>query len=114
MVSNSALAALCVHSGLSECLIYESSHLKTEISSYKEKLNEARMKENEIAAQESRIMGQYWVDIEPPKVCLRYLYFSITKTLTFRLFLMWSNQFLEHFWFLMILILKGLKSCLIH
>jgi len=67
MVSNSALAAVCVWSGLHEFLLYESSQLSTSIQGYAIELRDKQEKEYELAEQEGRSPGQYWLDIEPPK-----------------------------------------------
>jgi hypothetical protein len=70
MVSNSALAAVCVWSGLQEYLLFESSQLSSSIQSYADELKERQEKEYELAKEEARSPGQYWLDTEPPKVHL--------------------------------------------
>ncbi|KAF9534830.1 hypothetical protein CPB83DRAFT_901776 [Crepidotus variabilis] len=67
MVSNSALAAVCVWSGLHEYLLFESSQLEYGIQSYVNELKEKKTQEYILAAQEGRTPGQYWLEIEPPK-----------------------------------------------
>lgn len=67
MVSNSALAAICVWSGLHEHLLFESLGLELNIHSYIRILIEKQETEVREAAREGRRLGQYWVDIEPPK-----------------------------------------------
>jgi endoribonuclease Dicer len=71
MVSNSALAALCVHSGLSNYLIYNSPSLEADIKDYRIRLQDALQREEEDASAEGRGLGQYWNEIEPPKVCIK-------------------------------------------
>ncbi|KAH7922454.1 hypothetical protein BV22DRAFT_656663 [Leucogyrophana mollusca] len=67
MVSNSALAAVCVWSGLHEHLIFESYSLANGIKVYAEQLKLKQTQEYETAAQEGRSPGQFWLEIEPPK-----------------------------------------------
>jgi endoribonuclease Dicer len=68
MVSNSVLAAICVWSGLYKHLIYESYVLAKSIREYVIKLEAKQAAEYEAAEREGRAPGQYWLDIEPPKV----------------------------------------------
>lgn len=70
MVSNSALAAVCVWSGLQEYLLFESNQLSNSIQTYANELKERQEKEYALAAEEGRSPGQYWLDTEPPKVSL--------------------------------------------
>ena len=70
MVSNSALAAVCVWSGLQQYLLFESNQLSNSIQSYANELKERQDKEYALAAEEGRSPGQYWLDTEPPKVRL--------------------------------------------
>jgi endoribonuclease Dicer len=72
MVSNSVLAAICVWSGLYKHLLYESYVLANSIREYVTKLAAKQACEYEAAERESRAPGQYWLDLEPPKVC-RYV-----------------------------------------
>ncbi|KAF8165429.1 hypothetical protein B0H34DRAFT_689150 [Crassisporium funariophilum] len=67
MVSNSALAAVCVWSGLHEHLLFDSSQLASSIQGYANELQDRQDKEYALAKQEGRSVGQYWLDIEPPK-----------------------------------------------
>lgn len=69
MVSNSVLAAICVWSGLYKHLLYESYVLANSIQEYVSKLAAKQASEYEAAERESRAPGQYWLDMEPPKVC---------------------------------------------
>lgn len=68
MVSNSALAAVCVWSGLSEHLVFESNRMGGHFLEYTVKLKAKQDEEYSAAKREGRSPGQYWVDIEPPKV----------------------------------------------
>ncbi|KIJ56735.1 hypothetical protein M422DRAFT_57385 [Sphaerobolus stellatus SS14] len=68
MVSNSTLAAVCVYSRIHEFLLYESELITNSINVYSELLEEARKKDEIQANYEGRLPGQYWVDIEQPKV----------------------------------------------
>jgi endoribonuclease Dicer len=68
MVSNSVLAAICVWSGLYKHLIYDSYVLAKSIREYVHKLETNQVAEYEAAEREGRTPGQYWLDIEPPKV----------------------------------------------
>lgn len=68
MVTNFALAALCVEIGLYKYVIYESAALGDEITEYVTQLRRAKDLEYKLADNEDRPPGQYWVDIEPPKV----------------------------------------------
>lgn len=71
MVSNAALAAVSVWSGLHEFLLFESSQLEESIKGYVNELKEKKQEEYAVAAQEERTPGQYWLEIEPPKVSSR-------------------------------------------
>lgn len=71
MVSNSALAAVCVRTGLHAYLLYESYALGNSIQSYAEQLETRRQEEHQKAVRDGRPPGQYWLDMEPPKVCLQ-------------------------------------------
>ena len=68
MVSNSALAAICVITGLHRHLICHSPELKNSIDTYEVTLQSRRAREYETATKENRRPGQYWTDLEPPKV----------------------------------------------
>ena len=67
MVSNAALAAVCVWSGLHEHLLFESKTLEENIRAYACELGEKQLAEYEQAESEGRRPGQYWIEIEPPK-----------------------------------------------
>ncbi|KAG1753945.1 uncharacterized protein EDB91DRAFT_1287021 [Suillus paluster] len=68
MVSNSALAAICVRTGLHEYLLYESYALGNSIQSYVEQLEARHQEEYQRAARDGRPPGQYWLNMEPPKI----------------------------------------------
>ncbi|KAH7887826.1 hypothetical protein F5I97DRAFT_1952052 [Phlebopus sp. FC_14] len=68
MVSNSTLAAVCVLSGLHSYLHFESHALACALESYTRQLDSRRLRESGVAAHEQRDPGQYWLDLEPPKV----------------------------------------------
>lgn len=69
MVSNSALAAISVHYGLHKFLIVESDAVKKAINEYVPEIEEKQRAEYAAAQEEGRSPGQYWLDVEPPKVC---------------------------------------------
>ena len=67
MVSNAALAAVCVWAGLHDYLLFESAALEENIQTYADELAEKQREEYAQAAREDRQPGQYWVEVEPPK-----------------------------------------------
>lgn len=69
MVSNVTLAAICVFAGLHEHLHYESAALAASIRVYATELMNRQKAEVEEAAREHRPAGQFWTEVEPPKVC---------------------------------------------
>jgi endoribonuclease Dicer len=68
MVSNCALAAVCVSSGLHAHILLESHSLANGIQSYVNQIKTRRDQEYALAREEGRSPGQYWLEIEPPKV----------------------------------------------
>lgn len=66
MVSNAALAALCVSCGLYKYLHFESYALATTFEAYAQQLETKRL-EAEAAAEDS-LPRQHWLQVEPPKV----------------------------------------------
>lgn len=68
MVTNYALAAVCVESEYFKLMINESAVLSTQIDDYADQITRARDLEYTVAENEGRPPGQYWVDLEPPKV----------------------------------------------
>lgn len=85
MVSNSALAAVCVWSGLHEFLLFESSQLSTSIQGYAIELKDKQEQEYALAEQEGRSAGQYWLDIEPPKVHIKFFSLFLDPDVLLRL-----------------------------
>ena len=67
MVSNQALGAICVDVGLHEHLMFESFDLANKIRAYAETLKRKRGAEYELAKEEARAPGQYWIETVPPK-----------------------------------------------
>ncbi|KAJ3922820.1 hypothetical protein F5877DRAFT_87971 [Lentinula edodes] len=68
MVSNAALAAVCVTSGLHQHLLFESDKLAHDIREYEYLLRRAQTEEYTSAEREGRPAGQFWHNIESPKV----------------------------------------------
>ncbi|KAF8332689.1 uncharacterized protein EI90DRAFT_3145368 [Cantharellus anzutake] len=68
MVNNIALGALCVDCGLDEFIVHDSPSLQKSIDEYKAEVKKAQQLEYNLASAEGRMPGQYWVDLEPPKV----------------------------------------------
>ncbi|KIY46644.1 hypothetical protein FISHEDRAFT_47032 [Fistulina hepatica ATCC 64428] len=68
IVCNSALAALCVSSGLHKFVSYEQSGISDRIHGYIDALKVMQDKEYQLAERVQRPPGQYWLDIEPPKI----------------------------------------------
>lgn len=68
MVANSTLAAVCVYSGFHEYLIFESQTIANSITQYSEALRNAERADATRAKFEGSTPGQYWLDIEQPKV----------------------------------------------
>lgn len=68
MVSNPPLATLCVTSGMYEFVEAGPHHLGDSLKRFVEEVLARRDKEFELAAKENRSPGQYWLDIECPKV----------------------------------------------
>jgi len=67
MVSNSALAAVCISSGLHNHLLL-ANRLSTSVANYIAQLKVKQKEEYELARVEKRSPGQYWHEIEAPKV----------------------------------------------
>lgn len=70
MVSNSVLAAVSVHHGLHKFLMIESESVKNAIDKYVPELEENQREEYALAEKEGRMPGQYWLEVDPPKVCI--------------------------------------------
>ncbi|KAK0461022.1 uncharacterized protein EV420DRAFT_1529795 [Desarmillaria tabescens] len=67
MVSNRALAALCVCSGLHQHLLFQSAELALSIINYEKEVKRKQCEEYTDAQKEGRAPGQFWFDIDPPK-----------------------------------------------
>ncbi|KAG5716521.1 Dicer-like protein 1 [Termitomyces sp. T112] len=67
MVSNSALAAICVYSGLHEYFFHRSQPLQNSIRDYVAELEFSRLKEYQTAESEGRPPGQFWLELTAPK-----------------------------------------------
>ncbi|GBE79140.1 hypothetical protein SCP_0203370 [Sparassis crispa] len=67
MVSNHALAAFCVSSGLYRHFRHASPDLQTAIKACVDKLETYREEECARAERERREVGQYWLEVDPPK-----------------------------------------------
>lgn len=93
MVTNYALAALCIESGYYKLMINESGSLSTQIDQYAENITRARDLEYTVAENEGRPPGQYWVDIEPPKVGCVFPHSKRTKINSARIF---HQGFIRH------------------
>lgn len=72
MVSNSVLAAVSVEAGLHRYLRIESDHVKRVTDIYIPELVEKQRAEYQEAEDEGRPYGQYWLEVEPPKVSHLY------------------------------------------
>ena len=70
MVSNQALGAICVEVGLHDHLMFESFDLANKIRAYTDILKEKRDTEYQLAKEEDRAPGQYWIETTPPKARL--------------------------------------------
>ncbi|KAI0939123.1 hypothetical protein AcV5_000626 [Taiwanofungus camphoratus] len=68
MVSNSALAALCVSCGLHEHIQHVAPELRNSIQAYMGKVNALQKHEYALAERERRPPGQYWLEVDHPKV----------------------------------------------
>lgn len=72
MVSNHTLAALCVHHGLHKHVQYANFSVDN-VKGYIFRLENLRKVEYERAVAEQRSPGQYWLEVEPPKVSVPQL-----------------------------------------
>ncbi|CDZ96522.1 dsRNA-specific nuclease Dicer and related ribonucleases [Phaffia rhodozyma] len=68
MVSNNAISAFCVESGLYKGLLQESGRIDKEIHNYASRAQAARQREEHEAKVEDRMPRIYWADEEAPKV----------------------------------------------
>lgn len=88
MVSNSTLSAICVVTGLFEYIQLSAGNVRSAISNYAKKLRYLRDQEYKRALSESRLPGQFWLEAEPPKVCVRVLPNQIDTDVSARFSLM--------------------------
>ncbi|PSR73594.1 hypothetical protein PHLCEN_2v10513 [Hermanssonia centrifuga] len=68
MVSNATLATICVSMGLYKHAQHASLDLTNSIAAYMEQVRVLQDREYKLAAGENRQPGQFWLEIEPPKV----------------------------------------------
>ncbi|THH00410.1 hypothetical protein EW026_g2116 [Hermanssonia centrifuga] len=68
MVSNATLATICVLMGLYKHAQHASLDLTNSIAAYVEQVRVLQDQEYKLAAGENRQPGQFWFEIEPPKV----------------------------------------------
>lgn len=71
MVSNAALAALCVSSGLHKHLHFDFYALATTLETYAQQV-EAKRLEAEVSAEDG-LPRPHWLQVEPPKVVERIM-----------------------------------------
>lgn len=69
MVSNSALAALCVKCEIHNLIDMRAHGALNSLDVYVSALTAALREEERISAREGRLPGQYWLRIQTPKVC---------------------------------------------
>ena len=67
MVSNAVLAAICVHCGLHQHLLFNSNYLDDDLQDYIDVINERQREAEAQAIRDGKAPAQYWVDVEPPK-----------------------------------------------
>ncbi|KAI0347065.1 ribonuclease III [Trametopsis cervina] len=67
MVSNQALATLCVLTGLHKTILY-GGDMGMAIAAYAQRINILKDQEYKRANAEGRLPGQFWLEAEPPKV----------------------------------------------
>lgn len=68
MVSNKTIAAICALSGLHVYIQCGSRELIGNIDAHAAKISELKKAEDALAKQEGRSPGQFWLDVETPKV----------------------------------------------
>jgi len=97
MVSNQALGAICVEVGLHDHLMFESFDLANKIRAYADILKQKRDAEYQLAKEEDRAPGQYWIETTPPKARLHTLWTSsrrmtlVSGALRYRRVSNWCN-----------------------
>ncbi|KAH9843805.1 uncharacterized protein C8Q71DRAFT_698068 [Rhodofomes roseus] len=68
MISNETLAAFCVDAGLYQYFRHASPQVGTAITAYVDKIEKAKRDECASAERDGRLLGQYWLNTNPPKV----------------------------------------------
>lgn len=68
MINNHTAASFCVHLGLNEFAVFDHTLVQRAITEYVPRIKRAKEKEEELAKSEGRDPGQYWAEIDPPKV----------------------------------------------
>ncbi|KAL7411089.1 hypothetical protein BDY24DRAFT_397668 [Mrakia frigida] len=68
MINNHTAASFCVHLGLNEFAVFDNTLVQRAITEYVPRIKRAKEKEEELAKSEGRDPGQYWAEIDPPKL----------------------------------------------
>lgn len=68
MVSNSALAALCVKCGIHQLVDTKGHGTSHNLNAYVSAVTTALQEEQWVSSREGRPLGQYWLGLQPPKV----------------------------------------------
>ncbi|KAK7696648.1 hypothetical protein QCA50_001306 [Cerrena zonata] len=68
MVINTSLAAFCVISGLDQYVQYTSTDMQQSFKAYSDKIKALHLQELQLAKEEGRQPGQFWLEIPAPKV----------------------------------------------
>lgn len=92
MVSNSALAAICVQSGLHEYFLHKSQPLQNSIREYAAKLEASKIEEYQAAELDGRPPGQFWLELTAPKVGMYRSFSFIVGDIVCSLFLISWNR----------------------
>jgi len=69
MVSNSALAALCVKCGIYQLVDTRAYGISKNLNAYVSAVTTALEGEHRASSREGRPPGQYWLRLQTPKVC---------------------------------------------
>ena len=80
MVSNSALAALCVKCGIHNLVDMRAHGVLNGLDVYMSAVTAALQEEQRASTREGRLPGQYWLRIQTPRVCL--LIWNVKYSLT--------------------------------
>jgi len=78
MINNHTTASFCVHLGLQDFAVFDNPLMQRAIAEYVPRIRRAKVKEEELAKSEGREPGQYWAEIDSPKVSFikAYPFFS--------------------------------------